>query len=91
MDILERRVYRGPSVYAHFPVMRLTLDNGALEIVSKVCASPALVPQRTFDKLRADKALGPMLAAVERGTEAAPVRGTSAVRQGGGDPAPEAA
>ena len=31
MDILERRVYRGPSVYAHFPVMRLTLDIGALE------------------------------------------------------------
>jgi len=31
MQILERRVFRGPSVYAHFPVMRLTLDIGALE------------------------------------------------------------
>jgi cyanophycin synthetase len=31
MEILERRVYRGPSIYAHFPVMRLTVDLGALE------------------------------------------------------------
>ncbi|MCW5832029.1 MAG: cyanophycin synthetase [Labilithrix sp.] len=31
MDLLERRVYRGPSLYAHFPVMRLTIDLGALE------------------------------------------------------------
>jgi cyanophycin synthetase len=31
MKILERRVYRGPSQYAHFPVMRLTVDLGALE------------------------------------------------------------
>jgi cyanophycin synthetase len=31
MKILERRVYRGPSLYAHFPVMRITLDLGALE------------------------------------------------------------
>ena len=31
MQILERRVFRGPSVYAHFPVMRLALDIGALE------------------------------------------------------------
>lgn len=31
MKILERRVYRGPSLYAHFPVMRLTLDLGELE------------------------------------------------------------
>ena len=31
MQILERRVYRGPSVYAHFPVMRLTVDLGKLE------------------------------------------------------------
>src|SRR3954462_15455929 len=31
MELLERRVYRGPSLYAHFPVMRLTLDMGALE------------------------------------------------------------
>ncbi len=31
MQILERRVFRGPSVYAHFPVMRLNLDIGALE------------------------------------------------------------
>ncbi|MBK9030169.1 MAG: cyanophycin synthetase [Myxococcales bacterium] len=31
MKILERRVYRGPSQYAHFPVMRLTMDLGELE------------------------------------------------------------
>jgi len=31
MKILERRVYRGPSQYAHFPVMRLTVDLGELE------------------------------------------------------------
>jgi cyanophycin synthetase len=31
MKIAERRVYRGPSQYAHFPVMRLTVDLGALE------------------------------------------------------------
>jgi cyanophycin synthetase len=31
MKILEQRVYRGPSLYAHFPVMRLTVDLGALE------------------------------------------------------------
>ena len=28
MKITEQRVYRGPSVYAHFPVMRLTVDLG---------------------------------------------------------------
>ncbi len=31
MRFLDRRVYRGPSLYAHFPVMRVTLDLGALE------------------------------------------------------------
>ncbi len=31
MRILERSVYVGPSLYAHFPVIRLTLDLGALE------------------------------------------------------------
>jgi cyanophycin synthetase len=31
MKILEQRIYRGPSIYAHFPVMRLTVDLGALE------------------------------------------------------------
>ena len=31
MKLLERRVYRGPSLYAHFPVMRLTVDLGVLE------------------------------------------------------------
>ena len=31
MKILEQRVYRGPSLYAHFPVMRLTVDLSALE------------------------------------------------------------
>jgi cyanophycin synthetase len=31
MKITEQRVYRGPSIYAHFPVMRLTVDLAALE------------------------------------------------------------
>ena len=31
MHILERNVYVGPSLYAHFPVIRLVLDLGALE------------------------------------------------------------
>ena len=31
MRIVERRAYRGPSVYAHFPVLRLTVDLGKLE------------------------------------------------------------
>ncbi len=31
MELLERRIYRGPSLYAHFPVMRLTVDLGKLE------------------------------------------------------------
>lgn len=31
IELLERRVYRGPSLYAHFPVMRLTIDLGDLE------------------------------------------------------------
>ena len=31
MEILERSVYVGPSHYAHFPVIRLVLDLGALE------------------------------------------------------------
>jgi cyanophycin synthetase len=31
MKILERNVYVGPSLYAHFPVIRLVLDLGTLE------------------------------------------------------------
>src|SRR5690349_17632849 len=31
MKITEQRTYRGPSLYAHFPVMRLTVDLGPLE------------------------------------------------------------
>ena len=31
MKIVEQRVYRGPSLYAHFPVIRLTVDLGELE------------------------------------------------------------
>src|SRR6476659_5165065 len=31
MRILERSVFVGPSLYAHFPVIRLELDLGALE------------------------------------------------------------
>src|ERR1700728_1500091 len=31
MRFLDRSVYVGPSLYAHFPVIRLELDLGALE------------------------------------------------------------
>ena len=31
MKVLERRTYRGPSLYAHFAVMRYTVDLGVLE------------------------------------------------------------
>jgi cyanophycin synthetase len=31
MKLVERRVYRGPNLYAHFPVIRLTLDLEGLE------------------------------------------------------------
>jgi len=31
MQILERRVYVGPNLYAHFPVVRLLVDLEALE------------------------------------------------------------
>jgi cyanophycin synthetase len=31
MKILEQRIYRGPNLYAHFPVLRLRLDLGELE------------------------------------------------------------
>jgi cyanophycin synthetase len=31
MKVIERRVYRGPSLYAHFPVMRVTVDLEELE------------------------------------------------------------
>ncbi len=31
MKILERRIYRGPNLYAHFPVVRLRVDLEALE------------------------------------------------------------
>ncbi len=32
MRIIERNVYVGPSLYAHFPVIKLVLDLGALEV-----------------------------------------------------------
>src|SRR5690606_7331200 len=31
MKILEQRIYRGPNLYAHFPVIRLRCDLGELE------------------------------------------------------------
>ena len=32
MKLIEKRVYRGPNLYAHFPVIRLTLDLEELEV-----------------------------------------------------------
>jgi cyanophycin synthetase len=34
MRILDRSVFVGPSLYAHFPVIRLELDLGQLETVA---------------------------------------------------------
>ena len=33
MDIIERRVFRGPNQYAHFKVIRLTLISVRLKII----------------------------------------------------------
>jgi cyanophycin synthetase len=43
MRILERNVYVGPSLYAHFPVIRLLLDLGPLEDWSTARLGPAFV------------------------------------------------
>ena len=43
MRILERSVYVGPSRYAHFPVIRLELDLGALEAWPTVRLGPSFV------------------------------------------------
>jgi cyanophycin synthetase len=43
MRILDRNVYVGPSLYAHFPVIRLVLDLGALEAWPSAKLGPAFV------------------------------------------------
>ncbi|MEO7477946.1 MAG: cyanophycin synthetase [Lysobacteraceae bacterium] len=43
MRILDRSVYQGPSLYAHFPVIRLELDLGALENWPTSKLGPAFV------------------------------------------------
>ena len=43
MKILERNVYVGPSLYAHFPVIKLVLDLGALEAWPTGRLGPAYV------------------------------------------------
>ena len=43
MRILERNVYVGPSLYAHFPVIKLVLDLGALEAWPTGKLGPAYV------------------------------------------------
>ena len=41
MRILEKAVYVGPSLYAHFPVIRLDVDLGELEDWPSATAGPA--------------------------------------------------
>ena len=41
MRIVERSVYQGPSLYAHFPVIRLVADLGPLEEWSTTSLGPA--------------------------------------------------
>jgi len=43
MRILDRSVYVGPSLYAHFPVIRLELDLGALEAWPTGRLGPAFI------------------------------------------------
>ena len=43
MRILDRSVYVGPSLYAHFPVIRLELDLGALEAWPTGALGPGFV------------------------------------------------
>ncbi len=43
MRILERNVYVGPSMYAHFPVIKLLLDLGTLEQWPSGKLGPAFV------------------------------------------------
>lgn len=43
MQILERAVYVGPSLYAHFPVIRLDVDLGELEDWPSARLGPAFV------------------------------------------------
>ena len=45
MRILERSVYVGPSIYAHFPVIRLELDLGTLEDWPTGRLGPAFIDQ----------------------------------------------
>ena len=43
MRILDRQVFVGPSLYAHFPVIRLELDLGVLEAWPTARLGPAFV------------------------------------------------
>jgi hypothetical protein len=59
------------------------IEAGARDAVRKVCARPALVPDRTLEILRKDDELGPLLASLERSDErAAHVRPTVTSRRG---------
>ena len=40
MKIVERNVYVGPSLYAHFPVIRLVLDLGGRKLTRDVLLGP---------------------------------------------------
>ena len=50
MRILDRAVYVGPSLYAHFPVIRLRIDLGELEAWPTGRLGPAFV-ERLLDAL----------------------------------------
>ena len=43
MRILDRAVYVGPSLYAHFPVIRLEVDLGPLEEWPSAKLGPAFI------------------------------------------------
>ena len=43
MRILDRAVYVGPSLYAHFPVIRLEVDLGPLEAWPSAKLGPAFI------------------------------------------------
>ena len=58
MRILDRSVYVGPSLYAHFPVIRLELDLGALEAWPTAKLGEGFI-QGLIDALRRQPALPP--------------------------------
>ena len=84
MELLERRIYRGPSLYAHFPVMRLTIDLGKLEAwpSGKIPGFKQLAQAKKLMGLDVDKLASMMSTpAAERGGFQAPKRNVDRAKE----------